>query len=103
MSQDHVDVTINGMNFKVVNQSNVDRVHRVARHVDEKMDELRDAGVTSNSLRLAILAALNIADEYFDAKTMLERVETIHKNTIEQLNRYHDKVDRLLNRRDRPM
>lgn len=38
--------------------------HELARYVDGKMRELADQTHTIDSLRLAVLAALNLADEY---------------------------------------
>lgn len=40
-------------------------VQRLAAYVDEKMRALAAHTETADSLRLAILAALNIADDYF--------------------------------------
>jgi cell division protein ZapA len=40
-------------------------VTRLASYVDEKMRAAADSAPTSDSVRLAVLAALNLADELF--------------------------------------
>ena len=41
-----------------------DYIHKLADYVDEKMRVVAEQTATVDSLRLAVLAALNIADEY---------------------------------------
>jgi cell division protein ZapA len=42
-------------------------VHELAAYVDQKMRAASDASPSSDALGLAVLSALNIADEYFRA------------------------------------
>ena len=44
--------------------SDPDYIHRLAGYVDAKMRAVAEQTSTIDSLRLAVLAALNIADEY---------------------------------------
>ena len=44
--------------------SDPDYIHKLADYVDEKMRVVAEQTATVDSLRLAVLAALNIADEY---------------------------------------
>ena len=41
-----------------------DYIHKLADYVDEKMRVVAEQTATVDSLRLAVLAALNVADEY---------------------------------------
>jgi cell division protein ZapA len=66
MSEGHViSVEIHGQKYPIRSALDQDYVTRLAIYVDEK---IRAAAVTtpnSDSLRLSVLAALNIADELF--------------------------------------
>jgi cell division protein ZapA len=44
--------------------SDSEYIHKLADYVDEKMRVVAEQTATVDSLRLAVLAALNIADEY---------------------------------------
>ena len=47
-------------------------IMKLAEYVDGKMRAVADATSTVDTMRLAVLAALNIADEYHIAKRQLE-------------------------------
>lgn len=60
-----VPVEIRGQRYPI--RSNLDPryVAELATYVDEKMRAAAESTPTGDALRLAVLAALNIADEYF--------------------------------------
>ena len=51
-------------------------INDLAEYVDQKMRAVAEQTRTVDSLRLAVLAALNIADEYFILKKKYESVAT---------------------------
>jgi len=61
-------VTIFGRTYQL--RGSGDRVHleRLAAIVDDKMREIADATGTPDTLKVAILASLNIADDYLKAQ-----------------------------------
>ncbi len=63
-----VSVVIMGQTYKVRAEEDVAYIEELARFVDTKMRTIADATGTSESLKVAILAALNIADELFKAE-----------------------------------
>ncbi len=63
-----VPVVIMGQTYKVRAEEDVAYIEELARFVDTKMRTIADATGTSESLKVAILAALNIADELFKAE-----------------------------------
>jgi cell division protein ZapA len=63
-SDDLVEVTILGKKLSLRADGNEDYVREVAQYVEEKMDHAQSSAQTS-SLNVAIMAALNIADDYF--------------------------------------
>jgi cell division protein ZapA len=52
--------------------SNADHILKLAEYVDTKMRAVSQQTSTVDSVRLAVLAALNIADEYHVLKSKLE-------------------------------
>ena len=66
MSDDVViSVEIHGQRYPIRSTLDPEYVARLASYVDDKMRAAADSTPTGDSLRLAVLAALNIADELF--------------------------------------
>ncbi len=68
-------VTIFNQTFRVRSGDNPEYVQKLARCVDEKMSELAEQTLTVDTLKIAILAALNIADDYISTREELEQFE----------------------------
>ena len=69
MAEDAViSVEIHGQRYPIRSGLDQEYVSRLAHYVDEKMRAAADSTPTGDSLRLAVLAALNIADELFRCK-----------------------------------
>jgi cell division protein ZapA len=68
-------VTIFNQTFRVRSGDDPEYVQELARYVDEKMSELAEQTLTVDTLKLAILAALNIADDYISTREELEQFE----------------------------
>jgi cell division protein ZapA len=70
------------VNVKIYNQTytiragdgDVDRTLRLAALVDQRMREIAQGALTSDSLKLAILAAITIADELDKAHVKYEQL-----------------------------
>ena len=60
-----VPVVIQGQRYPVRSALEPSYVAELAAYVDEKMRIASDANNTTDSLRVAVLAALNLADEVF--------------------------------------
>jgi cell division protein ZapA len=60
-----IQVEIFGQIYKVRGDEDQGYIEELARYVDSKMKAIADSTRTIDSLKVAILAALNIADEYF--------------------------------------
>ncbi len=60
-----VTVEIYGQSYKLRGAGQKDYILKLAEHLDSKMNQVVDSTGTVDSLKVAILAALNIADEYF--------------------------------------
>ncbi|MGH7841325.1 MAG: cell division protein ZapA [Candidatus Binataceae bacterium] len=73
-----VNVEIMGQSLVVASNDGDDWARALASAVDEKIQTIRAASRTVNSVTLAILAALNFADE-------LERLRRDHQALLRQL------------------
>jgi len=60
-----VSVQIRGHRYPIRSGLDAEYVNGLASYVDEKMRKAADTTPSSDLLRLAVLAALNIADELF--------------------------------------
>ena len=60
-----VPVEIRGQRYPIRSNLDAHYVAELATYVDEKMRAAAESTPTTDALRLAVLAALNIADEYF--------------------------------------
>ena len=60
-----IPVDIQGQRYPIRTSLEADYVGELARFVDDKMRAVCESSPSGDSLRLAVLAALNIADELF--------------------------------------
>ena len=60
-----IPVEIHGQRYPIRSSLEPEYVARLASYVDEKMRAAGESTPSGDSLRLAVLAALNIADELF--------------------------------------
>lgn len=60
-----IPVEIHGQRYPIRSTLDPEYVARLASYVDEKMRAAGESTPTGDSLRLAVLTALNIADEMF--------------------------------------
>jgi len=62
-------------------------IRQLAAMVDRKMCEVAEYTPTVDSTKVAILAALNIADEYMAARERLDRIEDHVNERTGQMNK----------------
>jgi cell division protein ZapA len=80
------DVRILGQELSVISDSGDEHVASVVKFVSGKVEEAQKAAGSRNALNIAILAALNIADEY------LQMVEAKH----DKHNRLEHRTEQLI-------
>lgn len=67
-------INILGQNLSVLSDAGDDHVAYVVKYVDDKVKEVEHASSNINTLNIAILTALNIADEYIKYKEVKEGI-----------------------------
>ena len=87
-----VPVVIQGQRYPV--RSNLDPVYvaELAAYVDEKMRLASEANDTTDFLRVAVLAALNLADEIFPHRAERADRTAVLANRAGELERLLDQV-----------
>jgi cell division protein ZapA len=79
------EIKILGQELSVTSDSGDEHVANVIRYVSEKVDEAGKAALNRNSLNIAILAALNIADEYLRVNGTIDHIYSQLESRSEQL------------------
>jgi cell division protein ZapA len=88
-----VTVEIAGQRYPIRSALDPTYVVELASYVDRKMRAASDAAPTSDQLSLAVLVALNIADEYFRARA---QQSTAHGELNERALQLEQLVDEVL-------
>jgi len=78
MEDDAASVTqvrIYNQTYAIRSDDTAEYVEGLARHLDSKMTEVAEATATVDTSRVAVLAALNVVDDYFKTRRALEGLE----------------------------
>ena len=81
--KNRVTVTIAEQEYTLVASENAEYIHRVASHVDIKVREILEESKTSTVVA-AILAAVNISDEYFKEAEAAANLRRQLKESLEE-------------------
>ena len=87
-----VPISIQGQQYPIRTSLDPEYVLRLATFVDEKMRAASDSTPSGDSLRLAVLTALNIADELFRCRDAAEQRNGQLAERTEELERLLDRV-----------
>jgi cell division protein ZapA len=87
-----IPVEIHGQRYPIRTDLDQDYVARLATYVDQKMRTAADATPTGDSLRLAVLTALNIADELFRCRDITQARDGELAERAGELERLLDRV-----------
>lgn len=91
MDEEVISVEIHGQRYPIRSALEPEYVARLAKYVDEKMIAAAELTPTSDVLRLAVLAALNVADELF-------RCRDVNRARSGELAARAGELERLLDR-----
>ena len=87
-----VTVEIGGQQYPIRSALDERYVTELAAYVDRKMRAASDSAPASDLLGLAVLVALNIADEYFRARARQSEAQDEINERAMRLERYVDEV-----------
>jgi cell division protein ZapA len=80
-----VKVNILGQEYVISTSADPRYIKEVAAYMNEKMEELKNSGIDTNSqqLKIAVLAGMNITDELFAQKVNQKKlIDTVEAKTI---------------------
>ena len=83
-------IRVLGEDISVLSDSGDEYVETVVKYVNDKVKEIQNTTKTINTVHVAILAALNIADEYY-------KVKEIKENICQQMESRSEKLIHLIN------
>src|SRR5688572_19919434 len=75
MSEQTIRVEIYNQTYSIRSDGDNQYIQDLAGYVDAKMREIASGTMTVDSLKVAILAALHIADEYYQQKSTQEQID----------------------------
>ena len=90
---DSIRIEIYDQEYHVKGSLNSAYLEELARYVDGKMRSIATKSHNVDSLRVAVLAALNIADEYHQMKS---KYETTTQRVEQKVGECNEALDRLL-------
>ena len=87
-----IQVEIYGQTYQIRAGADSEYIKTIARYVDIKMREIASGTPTVDSLKIAVLAALNITDEFFQLKRQKQDVDREMERRAEKLNEILDSI-----------
>jgi cell division protein ZapA len=86
-------VVIYNQTYTLRSEHESEYIQQLADHVNQRMVEIASATMTVDSLRVAILAALQIADELYQARREIQETED---EIAERSTKYAELLDQFL-------
>jgi len=88
-----VQIEIYDQQYQVKGSLNAEYLEELAKYVDGKMRSIAARSHNVDTVRVAVLAALNIADEYHQMKA---KCESTTRQVEQKVGEYNEALDRLL-------
>lgn len=79
--KNRLTVSIYGQNYTIVGNESSEYIRTLAGIVEEKMHRVGQGNARLDTVKLAILSAINIADDYY---RLLQKVEELEKRLEEK-------------------
>lgn len=86
-------VVIYNQTYTLRSEHEPDYIQQLAEHVNQRMVEIASATMTVDSLRVAILAAIQIADELYQSRREIQETED---EIAERSTKYAELLDQFL-------
>lgn len=89
--QSRVTIKIFGQEYTIAGDKSEEEIKKIAEYVDNKMRLISAASLNPAKGGIAILSAVNIAEEYFDALAEIEQLRTANSQ-MEKDSKYYEKM-----------
>lgn len=90
-----VTVKIAGHEYTITGEQKREYILQVASHVDEKLEQLRNVNPKLNPTMVAVLTAVNIADDYYSQVRKNGEMDRILKEPVKELEQLKSKLAEL--------
>ena len=90
------DIMVVGREFSVLSDKGDEHVDRIVRYINERAKEIGEASENATASDIAILVALNIAEELFGVQEEKEDLRSRFEKGIEELIGYIDKKSTII-------
>jgi cell division protein ZapA len=97
MAEQTIRVEIYNQTYSIRSDGDNEYIQNLAEYVDTKMREISSGTMTVDSLKVAILAALHIADEFYQLRLTQTNIDT---QLATRSSECADMLDKLLKHRD---
>ncbi|MCR5481818.1 MAG: cell division protein ZapA [Clostridia bacterium] len=87
-SSNKVNVKIYGQEFTIAGDTSREHIEHVAEYVDKKMHEISAAFTKKNPVTVAILAAVNAADDYFEQLEKNQSLQEVNEQLTKDTDHY---------------
>lgn len=88
MDSNKVSVKIYGQEYVISGGKNREQIVKVAAYVDNRMHEIASSAHSCSVTDLAVLSAVNIADESFDSKDEVEELKKMNVQLEKDVQHY---------------
>jgi cell division protein ZapA len=82
---ENITITILGKEYSIKSDVEKESLNKIAGHLNKKVDEIIKTAKTATVHNVLILAAMNIADEYFQEKNLNQELISYVEGKSEQL------------------
>ena len=94
MSEENKNITVNiyGQDYVLKSTADNEYINKIAEYINSKMKEIESSGLDPNSqqLKIAVLSAMNIADELFQSleknSSIISTIQTKGNSFIEYID-----------------
>ncbi len=83
-----VTVKIYGQEYTITGETGEEEIKTIAAHVDEKMHEIAQVVTDKSAGSLAILASINIAEEYFEVQQDADKLRVEYDKLMADARHY---------------
>ncbi len=95
-NRNKTEVYIYGSKYTVLGSESEEYIHKLALYVDKKMREFSEVNSALSSGMISVLAAINIADDYFKTLDKLENITNSQQAKTELMDKeYKQKIEEL--------
>ncbi len=86
-TKNKIEVKIHGKDYMVRGLESDEYIQKVALYIDKKMNQVSKNNPRLNTAMVAVLTAINVADDFFKTMDSLEKTKSELKDNTEELEK----------------